>query len=63
MKPTITICNANRRGSFDPAMPTRQMPLITNYNYHSATFENFRAKLWAEVGPLVLEHYWRLSQK
>jgi len=44
MKPTIlTTCNASRCDSFDPAMRSRHMSPIANNNYHSVTFEGFRA--------------------
>jgi hypothetical protein len=58
MKPTIlTTCNASRRGSFDPAMPTRHMPLITNYSYYSVTFENFRAN----CGRRSVRSFWNIT--
>ena len=52
MKPTIlTACNASRRrDAINPAMRSRHTSLIANYNYHSATFESFRANCgWTSV--------------
>jgi hypothetical protein len=58
MKPTIlTTCNARRRGSFDPAKCSRQMPLIASYNYHSVTFESFRAN----CGRTSVRSFWNIT--
>jgi hypothetical protein len=44
MKPTIsTSCTTTHRDSFRPATRSGRMSLIANHNYHSATFEGFRA--------------------
>jgi hypothetical protein len=44
MKPTVsTTHKVTRRDSFEPARHNPRMPLVANYNYHSVTFESFRA--------------------
>jgi hypothetical protein len=58
MKPTIlTTCNASRRDSFAPAMRSRRMSLIANYNYHSATFESFHAN----CGRASVRSFWNIT--
>jgi len=58
MKPTIlTTCNASRRDSFDPAMRSRHMSLIANYNYHAVTFESFRAN----CGRTSVRSFWNIT--
>jgi hypothetical protein len=58
MKPTIlTTCNASRRHSFDPAMSSRRMSLIANYNYNSLTFESFRAN----CGRTSVRSFWNIT--
>jgi hypothetical protein len=58
MKPTIlTTCNASRRDSFDPAMRSRRMSLIGNYNYNSGTFESFRAN----CGRTSVRSFWNIT--
>jgi hypothetical protein len=58
MKPTIvTTCNASRRDSFDPAMRSRHGSLIANYNYHSVTFESFRAN----CGRTSVRSFWNIT--
>jgi hypothetical protein len=58
MKPTIlTTCNASCRDSFDPAMRSRRMSLITNYNYNSLTFESFRANCGRSSG----RSFWNIT--
>ena len=58
MKPTIlTTCNASRDGSFDPARRSRQMPRNANCNYHSVTFESFRAN----CGRTSVRSFWNIT--
>jgi hypothetical protein len=58
MKPTIlTTCKASRRDSFDPAMGSRHMSLIANHNYHSVTFESFRAN----CGRTSVRSFWNIT--
>ena len=58
MKPTIlTTCNASRRDSFGPAMRSRHMSLIANYNYHAVTFESFRAN----CGRTSVRSFWNIT--
>jgi hypothetical protein len=58
MKPTIlTTCNTSRRDSFDPAMHSRRMSRIANYDYHSATFESFRAN----CGRTSVRSFWNIT--
>jgi hypothetical protein len=58
MKPTIlTTCNASRRDSFDPATRNRRMSQIADYNYHSATFESFRAN----CGRTSVRSFWNIT--
>ncbi|PYJ11612.1 MAG: hypothetical protein DME96_03995 [Verrucomicrobia bacterium] len=45
MKPTpLTTCNESRRDSFDLAVGKRSRAPITDYNYHSVSFEHSSAK-------------------
>jgi len=58
MKPTIlTTCKASRRGSFDPAIRSRHGSSIANYNYHSVTFESFRAN----CGRTSVRSFWNIT--
>jgi hypothetical protein len=58
MKPTIlTICKASRRASFDPAMGSRHGSPIANHNYHSVTFDSFRAN----CGPTSVRSFWNIT--
>lgn len=58
MKPTIlTTCKASRRGSFDPAMGSRHGSPIANHNYHSVTFEGFRAN----CGRTSVRSFWNIA--
>ena len=56
MKPTIlTNCNTSRRDWF--ATRSGRMSLIANYNYHSATFESFRAN----CGRASVRSFWNIT--
>jgi hypothetical protein len=58
MKSTIlTTCNASRRDSFDPAMRSRHMSQIADYNCHSVTFESFRAN----CGRTSVRSFWNIT--
>ena len=58
MKPTIlTTCNASRRDSFDPEMGSHPRSPIANHNYHSVTFEGFRAN----CGPASVRSFWNIT--
>jgi hypothetical protein len=58
MKPTIlTNCNTSRRDSFRPATRSGRMSLIANYNYHSVTFESFRAN----CGRASVRSFWNIT--
>lgn len=58
MKPTIlTTCKASRRDSFDLAMRSRHISPIANHNYHSVTFEGFRAN----CGPTSVRSFWNIT--
>jgi hypothetical protein len=58
MKPTIlTACDASRRDPFDPAIRSRRMSLIANYNYNSLTFESFRAN----CGRTSVRSFWNIT--
>ncbi len=58
MKPTIlTTYKASRRDSFDPEMGSRRGSPIANYNYHSVTFESFRAN----CGPTSVRSFWNIT--
>ena len=58
MKPTVsTTHKATRRGSFDPAMRSRHVPLVANYNYHSVAFESFRAN----CGRRSVPSFWNIT--
>jgi len=58
MKPTIlTICNASRRDSFNPATRSRRVSPIANYNYHSGTFESFSAN----CGRTSVRSFWNIT--
>jgi hypothetical protein len=58
MKPTIlTTCKAGRRDSFDPAMGCRHRSPICNHNYHSVTFEGFRAN----CGHTSVRSFWNIT--
>ena len=58
MKPTIsTTCNTSRHDSFDSAMGSRPVSPIANYNYHSVTFESFRAN----CGRTSVRSFWNIT--
>ena len=58
MKPTIvTTRKASRRDSFDSAMGSRHGSPISNHNYHSVTFEGFRAN----CGPTSARSFWNIT--
>jgi hypothetical protein len=58
MKPTIlTTCSARRRDSFDPAVRSHRVSPIANYNYHSVTFESFRAN----CGRTSVRSFWNIT--
>jgi hypothetical protein len=58
MKPTIlTTRKASRRDSFDPEMGSRHGSPIANHNYHSVTFEGFRAN----CGPTSVRSFWNIT--
>jgi hypothetical protein len=58
MKPSIlTICEGSRRGSFDAAKSSRYMPLSASCNYHSVTFESFRAN----CGRSPVRSFWNIT--
>jgi hypothetical protein len=58
MKPTIsTTCKASRRDSFDSAIRSRHGSPIANHNYHSVTFEGFRAN----CGPTSVRSFWNIT--
>jgi hypothetical protein len=58
MKPTIlTTCKASRRESFDSTMGSRHGSPISNHNYHSVTFEGFRAN----CGPTPVRSFWNIT--
>jgi len=58
MKPTIlTTCKASLRDSFDPAMGSRHGSPIANNNYHSVTFEGFRAN----CGRISVRSFWNIT--
>lgn len=58
MKPTIlTACKASRRDSIDPVMRSRRMSLVANCNFHSATFESFRAN----CGRNSVRSFWNIT--
>ena len=58
MKPTLlTTCKASRRDSFDPKMGRCHRSPIGNHNYHSLTFEGFRAN----CGPTSVRSFWNIT--
>jgi hypothetical protein len=58
MKPTIsTNCNTSRRDSFDPTIGSRHGSPIANHNYHSLTFEGFRAN----CGSTSVRSFWNIT--
>jgi hypothetical protein len=58
MKPTVsTTQKVSRRESFDPTIRNRRMSLIADCNYHSATFESFRAN----CGRNPVRSFWNIT--
>jgi len=59
MKPTtLTTANASRRrDAINPAMRSRHVSLIADYNYHSVTFESFRAN----CGRTAARSFWNIT--
>jgi hypothetical protein len=58
MKPTVsTTHKATRRDSFDPARQNRRSSLVANCDYHSVTFENFRAN----CGRSSVRSFWNIT--
>jgi hypothetical protein len=58
MKPTLLTTRKARRGdSFDPELGSRHGSPIANHNYHSVTFEGFRAN----CGPTSVRSFWNIT--
>jgi hypothetical protein len=58
MKPTVsTTQKASCRESFGPAIRNRHISLLANCNYHSATFETFRAN----CGRSPARSFWNIT--